>query len=168
MKRAEDTTKKTIVIGYGNTLRCDDGAGVAAAQRLAAHREGADVMTVEALEPGLAELIAGYERAVFLDASVSTPSVRVSDVSCEAPLQGGDGHTLSPSGVIALSRGLYGHAPDEAMLVEIPAFECGFGERMSTPTLRMIDCSVQLVSELLHGETTPEILLCLAPSPEGD
>jgi hydrogenase maturation protease len=155
---------KTIVIGYGNTLRRDDGAGVAAAERLARDCPGANVLTAQELHPELAEQLATCDLAVFLDASVRTTHVCVTRVIPCSSTQGAEGHTLSPAGVLALCSGLYGHRPEEAILVEIPAFECGFGETMSAGTLRMVDCCVQIISELLLGATTPEILLLLAPS----
>lgn len=156
---------KTIVIGYGNTLRGDDGAGVAAADLLARARPEADVLTAQALSPDMAERLAECDLAVFLDASVRTPGVRVTRISPVTCIRHGDGHALSPAGILGLCSGLYGRTPEEAILVEIPSFECGFGEQMSAGTLRLVDCCVQLVSELLQGETTPEILLHLDPVP---
>jgi hydrogenase maturation protease len=155
----------TIVIGYGNTLRRDDGAGVAAAERLARDFPGANVRTAQELHPELAEQLASCDLAVFLDASVRTSTLCVTRVSPARSVHGAEGHALSPAGVLALCSGLYGHAPQEALLVEIPASECGFGETMSAQTLRMTDYCVLLISELLTGETTAGILLDLAPSP---
>ncbi len=158
----------TITIGFGNTLRRDDGAGVAAAERLARDHPGANVLAVQELHPELAEQLAACELAVFLDASLRTATVCVTRVSPARSVHGAEGHALSPAGVLALCSGLYGHAPEEALLVEIPAFECGFGETMSAGTLRMVDYCVHIISELLAGETTPEMLLHLTPSPAAD
>lgn len=154
-----------MIIGFGNTLRSDDGAGVAAAEKLARDFPGANVAAVQELHPELAEQLASCELAVFLDASVRTTTLCVTRVSPAPTAHGADGHALSPAGVLALCSGLYGHAPEEALLVEIPASECGFGETMSLRTLRMTDYCVHLISELLAGETTPGILLDLAPPP---
>jgi hydrogenase maturation protease len=155
----------TVIIGFGNTLRSDDGAGVAAAEKLARDFPGANVFTAQELHPELAEAVASSELAVFLDASVRTSTVCVTRVIPGSSMHGAEGHALSPSGILALCSGLYGHTPEDALLIEIPAFECGFGETMSTHTLRMVDSCVRLVSDLLTGETTPGILLDLAPSP---
>jgi len=157
-----------MVIGYGNTLRRDDGAGVAAAKRIARGCPGASVLTAGGLYPELAEELSGCDMAVFLDASVRTAGVSVTRIIPGDPFSDGDAHALSPAEILGLCSTLYGHAPEEAMLVEIPAFECGFGETMSEGTLRMVDCCVQLISELLSGETTPEILQYLAPGPAAD
>ena len=147
--------KRTVVIGYGNTIRRDDGAGVAAAERLARDCPGATGVIADALHPEMAEQVAGCALAVFLDASVRTQNVCVTRVSPGDSLHCAEGHALAPGGILALCSELYGHTPEEAILVDIPAFECGFGEKLSAGTLRMVDRSVQLISELLRGETTP-------------
>jgi len=154
-----------MIIGFGNTLRRDDGAGVAAAEMLARDFPGANVAAVQELHPEMAERLASCELAVFLDASVRTSTLCITRVSPGPTAHGAEGHALSPAGLLALCSGLYGHAPEEALLVEIPASECGFGEAMSAQTLRMTDYCVQLISELILGETTPGILLNLAPPP---
>jgi hypothetical protein len=141
---------------------------VAAAERLARDCPGANVLTVQELHPEMAEVLASCELAVFLDASVRTSTVCVTRVSPDFSAHGAEGHALSPAGVLAFCSGLYGHTPGEAILVEIPAFECGFGETMSAGTLRMVDYCVQIISELLTGETTPGDLLNLTPSPAAD
>ena len=158
----------TVVIGIGNTLRRDDGAGVEAAERVARALPGAQVITAHGLHPELAEAIAGSDMAVFIDASVRMTTVCVTRLSPGESSRGSDGHALRPDGLLTLAAELYGRAPAEALLVEIPAFECGFGEGMSGGTLRMVDSCVQLVTELLRGETTPEILLYMAPAPASD
>ncbi len=132
---------------------------------LARNSPGANVLAVQELHPELAEQLASCELAVFLDASVRTSTLCVTRVTPARSLHGAEGHALSPGGVLALCSGLYGHAPEEALLVEIPASECGFGETMSAHTLRMIDYCVQIISELILEETTPGILLNLTPSP---
>jgi hydrogenase maturation protease len=154
-----------MVIGYGNTLRRDDGAGVAAAEKLSRDSPGANVLALQELHPGLAEDVASCGLVVFLDASVRTSTMSVTRVSPGGSMHGAEGHALSPAGVLAICSGLYGRTPENALLVEIPAFDCGFGETMSARTLRMIDDCAHLISELLSGETTPEILLNLTPFP---
>ena len=159
---------RAVVIGIGNTLRRDDGAGVEAARRLAHALPDAHVIAAHGLQPEMAGEIAPCNLAVFIDASVRTSAVSVTRVSARGGLTGNDAHAVTPDGLLAIARQVYGSAPDAALIVEIPAFECGFGEGMSERTLRMIDSCVQLVTELLRGETTPEILLCMAPAPVHD
>ena len=61
---------KTLVIGYGNMLRCDDGAGPQAADRIAATYPHIDCLSLTELTPELAETVSHYDRVLFVDASV--------------------------------------------------------------------------------------------------
>ena len=107
-----------LVIGYGNTLRGDDGVGPAIAEQLAETFCGvgrAVFVTVHQLMPELAEELAGARRAVFVDASVEKAAgkvairrIRAQD-SCFTPAS--LGHHATPEGLLALSSGLYGRAP---------------------------------------------------------
>lgn len=60
---------KTVIIGLGNTLLSDDGAGVYVA-RLLRDRIGASADVIEAEVAGfdMMEMLKGYERAVLIDA----------------------------------------------------------------------------------------------------
>ena len=62
---------RTLIIGYGNPLRGDDGVGWEVASRLAATipEEAAHIMTVHQLTPELAESVSEAELVIFIDAS---------------------------------------------------------------------------------------------------
>jgi hydrogenase maturation protease len=60
---------KTIVLGLGNTILSDDGVGIYAARALKDDlADCADVVEAELAGFDLVELLAGYERAVIIDA----------------------------------------------------------------------------------------------------
>jgi hydrogenase maturation protease len=62
---------KTLVIGLGNTILCDDGAGIYAARSIAemcTHRSDVDVVEASLGGIGLLDLMTGYDRVVILDA----------------------------------------------------------------------------------------------------
>lgn len=60
---------KTIVLGLGNTILSDDGVGVYAARALKDELTGcADIVEAELAGFDLVELLAGYERAIIIDA----------------------------------------------------------------------------------------------------
>lgn len=66
---------KAIIVGFGNTLRGDDGLGQAVAAVLAAAPpEGADVLACHQLTPELAEQLAAAALAVFVDAAAGAPA----------------------------------------------------------------------------------------------
>ncbi|MFP4333539.1 MAG: hydrogenase maturation protease, partial [Campylobacterales bacterium] len=61
---------KTLVIGIGNTIRCDDGIGFKLAQMVEKETiEGVEVICTHQLLPELSEDISKYEVVIFVDAS---------------------------------------------------------------------------------------------------
>lgn len=63
--------KKTLIIGLGNTILSDDGAGIYAARQIAENcRDRNDIDIVEASlgGVGLLDLITGYQRVIIVDA----------------------------------------------------------------------------------------------------
>ena len=60
---------KTLVLGLGNTILCDDGAGIYVARELGERLAGAaDVREAELAGLDLIELLNGYERVYIIDA----------------------------------------------------------------------------------------------------
>jgi len=100
------TERGILVIGYGNTLRRDDGVGVRAAEMMAADSRFADVevLTVYQLTPELSLDIATASLVVFVDADVRglPGSIEVRELGA-----GGAAAAASPTPVSA-------PAPDES------------------------------------------------------
>ena len=61
----------TLIVGYGNDLRSDDGAGVIVARKVAVLWPQARVIVVHQLTPELAEDIAMAGKVIFVDAFVA-------------------------------------------------------------------------------------------------
>lgn len=61
---------KTVIIGLGNTILTDDGAGVYVARSLSGRLAGEDVEIIETESAGmnLLEMLDGHDRAVLVDA----------------------------------------------------------------------------------------------------
>jgi len=123
--------KRPLVIGYGNTLREDDGVGVRAAQLLREALADADVMQSNQLTPELAERIAAASLVIFLDAAVDQPcgSVRSREIGAENADSWS--HHLSPGQLLGIARQLAGFAPP-AFLVSGGVDRMGWSEGLST------------------------------------
>ncbi len=137
-----------LVIGYGNTLRRDDGAGIRAAELVRERLAGVDVLTVHELQPDLAETVAARDTVMFLDASTGAETllcVRIDPDSQDEPVRS---HSLTPPQLLALCRILFGRAPGDAFLVGIPADDFAFGESLSVRTASFLDSCVALVDGL--------------------
>src|SRR5437762_2384590 len=102
-----------LVIGYGNTLRCDDGAGIKAAEAVAAlNLPGVSVITRHQLVPELAEPISQAHAVVFVDANAkaAADSPQFSEIQPEDSGQIFD-HAANPRSLLGLTRRLFGLAP---------------------------------------------------------
>ena len=128
-----------LVIGFGNPLRGDDGAGWHAAGLIAADRraEGVTVLRRHQLTPELAEDVSAADLVVFVDAA--GPGAAPGSVVATAvePDRGRVGraapafsHHLDPEGLVALAEALYGHAPP-ATLVRVGAADMEPGTELS-------------------------------------
>jgi hydrogenase maturation protease len=124
-----------LVIGYGNTLRGDDGIGPAVAEQVARlGLSGVRVIVAHQLTPELAADLADARLAVFLDAA--TGGERVTTARLDWPTTTPDSltHAADPRGLVALTRAVYNRVP-ETWLVTAAGADFGFREGLS-PTGR--------------------------------
>lgn len=139
----------TLIIGFGNTLRGDDAAGIHAAERFR-ETEGVDVLTAHQLLPELAESIARYDHVLLLDAGAGTTAVYLEEIRESAPPAAFTPHVSSPSTLLALCRTLYQRTPRRMVLVTIPAVSFEFGESLSPVTEAGISSCVSVVWDELR------------------
>jgi hydrogenase maturation protease len=125
-----------LVIGYGNSLRADDGVGPEVARRLAAEaREGVTVISAHQLLPEHAEALSAARRVILVDATaVGTPGeIQVRGLLPDAGADAGRLHEVGPETLLALAQLLYGRAPTATLLTV-----CGYSfEHRETLTCRM-------------------------------
>lgn len=138
----------TLVIGFGNGLRSDDGAGIRAATLIAEQSPTLRIIATQQLTPDLAEDIAFTAQLVFLDAYAAPgagANLRVQRVFAhDAGRVSPAGHHGSPAGLMRLASEVFGTAPD-AWVVGIPAYSFAAGEVFSPGTLQSIDEAVALI-----------------------
>ncbi len=140
-----------LVIGYGNTLRGDDAAGVIAAQRIRDAMPGVDVLITHDIQPEIAEAISYRSMVIFLDAAAGIQELVCTQIDVSAPVPPIESHLFSPSQLLALCKTLYGTVPTQVHLIGIPAREFGFAERLTPETEAAIDECVARVRQLLDG-----------------
>ena len=140
-------TLSTLVIGYGNTLRGDDGAGFLAAELLRdrIHRPDIEILSQHQLLPELMEPISRASRVIFIDASVSGRAGKVHRIPLRpAPACARVTHHATPEALLAGAQSLYGHTP-EATLYVIPGRNFQVGQELTPSVRRAVD---QLVDAL--------------------
>jgi len=144
MKPAADV----LVIGYGNTLRGDDGVGPRVAEAVEAlHLPGVRTLVCQQLSPEHAAPIAQAQTVIFVDASVDAPR----EVQFR-PLEPNDttqllAHAADPRTMLALSRDVFGHVP-KAWWLTIPAIEMEFGEQLTPQAQRGLAEAVEKIQAL--------------------
>lgn len=123
----------TLIIGIGNPLRRDDGAGplVAASDWSMVEVEA---VAVHQLVPELAEAIARADRVVFVDAAVG-PDQGVAWRRLDPSVAWELGHALDPAGLLGLAAVLYDRVPD-AFLLTVPGEDFSHGEGLSATASR--------------------------------
>ena len=146
---------RVLVIGYGNTLRGDDAAGVLAARAVAAAHPSVRVLEATALLPEFAEEIARAETVLFLDADVRAGEARATELQAGALPVREEAHAFTPEALLALARTLYGSSPARTLLVGIPASSFELGEILSPQTRRGIEQAAAIVAGVIANAPLP-------------
>jgi hydrogenase maturation protease len=146
-----------LVLGYGNTLRSDDGVGPLVAEAIAALQlPGVETIVAGLLTPELADPIARVKTVVFVDAAVdAVPNVQLRPC---APAESSQimAHAADPRTILALARDVFGHAP-KAFLLTIPVENLGIGEELS----KLASTGMAEAIELIRTQ------ICLPPNHRG-
>jgi hydrogenase maturation protease len=140
-------TLNTLVIGYGNSLRGDDGAGILVAELLMEriHDPEIEILGQHQLTPELMEPISRASRVIFIDAAVSGRPGKVHRIPLRpAPVCSRFTHQATPESLLAGAQALYGHTP-EATLYTIPGRCFETGQELSPAVRRAVN---ELVARL--------------------
>ncbi len=137
-----------LVVGYGNDLRSDDGAGRVVAETIdEMGLEGVEVRSQSQLTPELALLVAGRERVVFVDANVDATELTRSVVAPGPPGGGPMTHHGDPASLLSLV-GNVGDPPGEAIVFSIPASNLEMGFELSEATAAAVERAIAEIVEL--------------------
>ncbi|HEY9832991.1 MAG TPA: hydrogenase maturation protease [Stenomitos sp.] len=144
-------TLQVLVIGYGNTLRSDDGVGQAVVERVKAwNLPNVQVLTVHQLTPELAEPLSNADLAIFVDAYPADFEQEVQVCPLEPASSGWTmGHTSAPKGLLAIAQALYNYYP-QAWLVAIPAQNFELGYSLSLLAEQGMEEALNIIDELIR------------------
>jgi len=162
---------KTLILGYGNPDRQDDGVAWTIIQSLAARlsltipsldepvvADGkADLTLAVALQllPEMAELVAAHERVCFVDAHTGRVPQDLSVEKLDAQFQSSPfTHHLTPQTCLSLAQSLYSKTPG-GLLVSVRGYEFGFSNDLSPRTRELADQAVEHISYWLEEREHP-------------
>jgi hydrogenase maturation protease len=125
---------RVLIIGYGNTMRGDDGVGWFAARALSATGDMFNMKSIvcQQLTPELAKDISESECTIFIDASIGEcpGAVLIHTLSYDCILLQSMSHDINPEALLLLSFELYASRPVAYMItVEGESFD--YEEKLS-------------------------------------
>ncbi len=146
---------KTLILGYGNTLRKDDGLGVYAALALAALTlpDDVEIRTYQQLSPELSPVLAQVDQAVFIDAALASSeeepgSIKTRALKPRTTQPGSITHHFDPETLLAMAETLYGHAP-HATLFSVAAASFDLEEGLSPEVTSALPILVESIKKHL-------------------
>ena len=144
---------KTLVLGLGNLLRCDDGVGNRIAQVLEKeiHNSKVTVIETNAAGLGLLDLLPGYDRAIIIDA-IQTPKGKAGQIhrlslqDLTAPEYPSTTHNIGLGAVVELGTKLGLALPKEIIILAIEVADVTtFSEDLTPKVKQAIPKVVELV-----------------------
>src|SRR3954466_9885930 len=134
---------RTLIVAYGNPLRCDDGVAWRAADALANTFPESDVeiLRLHQLAPEVADAAQNRELVLFVDAAcvddienVRSGEIRVREIQTRAGHRGPGhfSHVYSPEKALDLARELYNATPKSAVIT-VAGENFEHGDRLSAP-----------------------------------
>jgi hydrogenase maturation protease len=148
------TAAGVLVVGYGNSLRSDDGVGWHAARLLAGDPRlaGARVLARHQLLPELAVDVSRASLVVLVDAAAGGDpgSILVRLVRPCRPAPGAFTHHLDPGSLAGLAESLYGTAP-QVVLVGVGPGSLAPGDHLSGALERALPDLVEVVVAVVSG-----------------
>jgi hydrogenase maturation protease len=166
------TQEKTLIIGFGNPDRQDDGVAWHILKKLAEklgralHESVYDdldqtespphLLCMLQLTPEVAEILSYYERAYFVDAHTGSFEEEIRFEAIEAQFQTSPfTHHLTPQTCLMMAQTLYGNVP-QAGVLSVRGYEFGFCQGLSPRTATLAENAVTLILSWLTSPTTAE------------
>lgn len=147
--------RPVLVIGFGNTLRGDDGLGPAAAERLrsALPSDRVQVWSCHQLMPEMAEAVAAAGLAVFIDAAADTPPGEISARDVKPAVDSSiilQTHGFSPSQLLGCAKYLFGRAP-AGVVFSVGGADFSLREGLSPAVAQAVDGLVARVRDFVRS-----------------
>jgi hydrogenase maturation protease len=148
-------TKQVLVIGMGNPLRQDDGAGPQTIDRLRRLLPDAPVnfLTVHQLTPDLAQPVSGSDLTFFIDASAGDKAGRV-QIRRIYPAEYAvlrSFHSLTPETLLSMAAILYNQRP-KSFLCTVGGASFTAGHEMTTGIAQSTRRLAVVLAETIRNE----------------
>ncbi len=151
---------KTVVLGLGNTILCDDGVGPRVARELEGRVDPEKVSVLEAAVGGLAllDLMVGCDRAIIVDAIQTQDGkpgqiYRLAPDAFDSTLHVASPHDVNFATALEFGRRLELPLPREIVIFAIEAADVATFREECTPDVAKTipDCVEMVLRELGEG-----------------
>ena len=142
---------KTLIIGYGNDSRNDDGVGwYVVAELLKRGLPGVAFETAHQLEVDFAETVRDYDRVIFVDAAIPESAEAWWSEEVTPGFQShAVAHFMMPADVLGLCRTLYGRTPTGVAFC-IRGYDFNFGTTLSPATHQAAGEVIERIATLIN------------------
>lgn len=143
---------RVLVIGYGNPGRCDDGLGMALAERIEGMEiPGVDVQIKYQLNVEDADDVAKHETVVFLDACLcAPPPFFLRELEPRAGTLEFTTHSLAPEGVLGLAHDVF-KATTKGYALAVRGYDFhDYGDEITRDAQQNLEAAVTFLSEALQ------------------
>ena len=152
---------KTLVLGLGNPILSDDGVGLRVAGALEGRLDPQEVTVMETSMAGLSllDLLAGYDRAIIIDAIQSLGGKAGQIYRLDPEALDGTRHAASPhdvnfSAALELGKRLRLALPRQIVIFAIEVADAStFSEECTPEVKRAIPVCVDMIIEELNGDS---------------
>ena len=141
----------TLVIGYGNPLRGDDGFGWHVAERLrsVAVHSHIQILTLHQLTPELMEPISRADRVIFIDSAAGPVPGEIQERTVEPqPAYAVFTHHAPPAALLAGALALYGRAP-QAIMLSVTGADFSLSDVLSPVVSARVDEVIEIALRLM-------------------
>ena len=143
---------KTLVIGYGNTMRSDDGAGVAIAEAIEKEcLDDVEVRTCQQLHVELISEFSDYDRIILADASVEGEEVELRKIRPTSQNYMASSHHLGPELLMRLAE-ITNLGDPELYLCMVRGKCFDYCEELSDEVKKRVFEAVDKIKNLIVGE----------------
>jgi len=151
---------KTLILGLGNSLLCDDGVGIYVAAELKNRVDRPEITILETSGAGLSllDLLVGYDRAIIIDA-IQTEGGKAGQIyrlepeAFDTALHTASTHGIDFTTAVKFGKKLGLHLPQEIIIFAIESSDVNTFREECTPEVRQAipTCVEMILRELKKG-----------------
>jgi hydrogenase maturation protease len=151
---------RILIIGYGNTLRSDDGIGPRAAELLGecCDDDRITIVACHQLTPELAPVLAEAGYLILLDAEIGGEPghIRRRDLTPAPASKSVLSHAIDARGLLAIAQLLYEHAPPTTLFT-VTGGSFAPGDALTPPVEAALPLLLASVREIIDSPTPPTL-----------